>query len=290
MKKIVSSLCIAVFCCFTLCNTHMVFANNNALNYNQREHFDSFADFYQSLPILSMPIDSKNISTGKYVDSKFFHFDDDDYRYYDKPTVQTDNYFTLTDLKAIGRFEMDDIKFILYDLTFDSIGEGINEDIKLINAFDKNGKFLDELMIAGKTGHEDHLFFFSSTIKDQLFHIKLDAVYELGYVAEVKDNIYQYKQTINLTYQFHDNQFYLQAPPVNCQTKNLKQYLNKLTKQQFADVADIVAFSNYIDCYPVSENLQTYKQIANYIKNSIHYFLSSAELKTLQKKIGIIED
>lgn len=287
MKKIFSILYLAMFYCFTLFNTHVAFADDNS--FNHRKHFDSFDDFYQSLPVLSMPIDSNNTANGIYVDSKFFHFDDD-YRYYDKPTVQTDNYFTLTDLKAIGRFEMGDIKFILYELTFDSIGEGINEDIKLINAFDKNGKFLDELMIAGKTGHEDHIFFFSATIKDQLFHIKLDAVYELGYVAEVKDNIYQYKQTINLTYQFHDNQFYLQAPPVNCQTKNLKQYLNKLTKQQFADVADIVAFSNYIDCYPVSENLQTYKQIANYIKNSIHYFLSSAELKTLQKRIGIIED
>ena len=286
MKKIVSTLCLAIF--FTLFNTHVVFANDNS--FNHRKHFDSFDDFYQSLPVLSMPIDSNNTVTGIYVDSKFFHFDDDDYSYYDKPIVETDNYFTLKNLKAIGRFEMGDIKFILYDFTFDGIGEGFNEDIKLINAFDKNGKYLDELMVAGKTGHEDHIFYFSSTIKDQLFHIKLDAVYELGYVAEVKDDIYQYKKAIDLTYQFHDNQFWLQASPVNCQTENLQQYLNKLTKQQFADIDDIVSFSHYIDCYPISDNLQTYKQIADYIKNSINYFLSTAELKKLQETIHLIEE
>lgn len=286
MKKIVSTLCLAIF--FTLFNTHVVFADDHS--FNHRKHFNSFNDFYQSLPVLSMPIDSNNTANGIYVDSKFFHLDGDDYSYYDKPIVETDNYFTLKNLKAIGRFEMGDIKFILYDFTFDGIGEGFNEDIKLVNAFDKNGKYLDELMVAGKTGHEDHIFYFSSTIKDQLFHVKLDAVYELGYVAEVKDDIYQYKKTIDLTYQFHDNQFWLQASPVNCQTKNLKQYLNKLTKQQFADIDDIVAFSRYIDCYPISDNLQTYKQIADYIKNSINYFLSTAELKKLQETIRLIEE
>lgn len=286
MKKIVSTLCLAIF--FTLFNTYVVFADDHS--FNHRKHFDSFDDFYQSLPVLSMPIDSNNTANGIYVDSKFFHLDGDDYSYYDKPIVETDNYFTLKNLKAIGRFEMGDIKFILYDFTFDGIGEGFNEDIKLVNAFDKNGKYLDELMVAGKTGHEDHIFYFSSTIKDQLFHVKLDAVYELGYVAEVKDDIYQYKKTIDLTYQFHDNQFWLQASPVNCQTKNLKQYLNKLTKQQFADIDDIVAFSHYIDCYPISDNLQTYKQIADYIKNSINYFLSTAELKKLQETIRLIEE
>ena len=275
MKKIVSTLCLAIF--FTLFNTHVVFANDNS--FNHRKHFDSFDDFYQSLPVLSMPIDSNNTVTGIYVDSKFFHFDDDDYSYYDKPIVETDNYFTLKNLKAIGRFEMGDIKFILYDFTFDGIGEGFNEDIKLINAFDKNGKYLDELMVAGKDRHEDHIFYFSSMIKDQLFHIKLDSVYD------VED-----KTTIDLTYQFRDNQFWLKKPPVNCQTVNLQQYLNKLTEQEFADIDDIVAFSDYIDCYPISDNLQTYKQIAEYINNARSYFLSSAELKKLHETIRIIEE
>ena len=275
MKKIVSTLCLAIF--FTLFNTHVVFANDNS--FNHRKHFDSFDDFYQSLPVLSMPIDSYNTVTGIYVDSKFFHFDDDDYSYYDKPIVETDNYFTLKNLKAIGRFEMGDIKFILYDFTFDGIGEGFNEDIKLINAFDKNGKYLDELMVAGKDRHEDHIFYFSSMIKDQLFHIKLDSVYD------VED-----KTTIDLTYQFRDNQFWLKKPPVNCQTVNLQQYLNKLTEQEFADIDDIVAFSDYIDCYPISDNLQTYKQIAEYINNARSYFLSSAELKKLHETIRIIEE
>ena len=275
MKKIVSTLCLAIF--FTLFNTHVVFANDNS--YNHRKHFDSFDDFYQSLPVLSMPIDSNNTVNGIYVDSKFFHFDDDDYSYYDKPIVETDNYFTLKNLKAIGRFEMGDIKFILYDFTFDGIGEGFNEDNKLINAFDKNGKYLDELMVAGKDRHEDHIFYFSSMIKDQLFHIKLDSVYD------VED-----KTTIDLTYQFRDNQFWLKKPPVNCQTVNLQQYLNKLTEQEFADIDDIVSFSHYIDCYPISDNLQTYKQIAEYINNARSYFLSSAELKKLHETIRIIEE
>ena len=275
MKKIVSTLCLAIF--FTLFNTHVVFADDHS--FNHRKHFDSFDDFYQSLPVLSMPIDSNNTANGIYVDSKFFHFDDDDYSYYDKPIVETDNYFTLKNLKAIGRFEMGDIKFILYDFTFDGIGEGFNEDNKLINAFDKNGKYLDELMVAGKDRHEDHIFYFSSMIKDQLFHIKLDSVYDD-----------EDKTTIDLTYQFRDNQFWLKKPPVDCQTVNLQQYLNKLTEQEFADIDDIVAFSDYIDCYPISDNLQTYKQIAEYINNARSYFLSSAELKKLHETIRIIEE
>ncbi|MCX8580964.1 hypothetical protein J3U18_04600 [Gilliamella sp. B3482] len=275
MKKIVSTLCLAIF--FTLFNTHVVFANDNS--FNHRKHFDSFDDFYQSLPVLSMPIDNNNTVNGIYVDSKFFHFDDDDYSYYDEPIIEVDKYYTLKNLKAIGRFEMGDIKFILYDFTFDGIGEGFNENNKLINAFDKNGKYLDELMVAGKDRHEDHIFYFSSMIKDQLFHIKLDSVYD------VED-----KTTIDLTYQFRDNQFWLKKPPVNCQTVNLQQYLNKLTEQEFADIDDIVAFSDYIDCYPISDNLQTYKQIAEYINNARSYFLSSAELKKLHETIRIIEE
>ena len=277
MKKIVSTLYLAIF--FTLFNTHVVFADDHS--FNHRKHFDSFDDFYQSLPVLSMPIDNNNTANGIYVDSKFFHFDDDDYSYYDKPIVETDNYYTLKNLKAIGRFEMGDIKFILYDYTFafDSLGEGFNEDNKLINAFDKNGKYLDELMVAGKDRHEDHIFYFSSMIKDQLFHIKLDSVYDD-----------EDKTTIDLTYQFRDNQFWLKKPPVDCQTVNLQQYLNKLTEQEFADIDDIVAFSDYIDCYPISDNLQTYKQIAEYINNARSYFLSSAELKKLHETIRIIEE
>ncbi|MCX8682959.1 hypothetical protein J3U09_04390 [Gilliamella sp. B2889] len=275
MKKIVSTLYLAIF--FTLFNTHVVFADDHS--FNHRKHFDSFDDFYQSLPVLSMPIDNNNTVNGIYVDRKFFHFDDDDYSYYDEPIIEVDKYYTLKNLKAIGRFEMGDIKFILYDFTFDGIGEGFNEDIKLINAFDKNGKYLDELMVAGKDRHEDHIFYFSSMIKDQLFHIKLDSVYD------VED-----KTTIDLTYQFRDNQFWLKKPPVNCQTVNLQQYLNKLTEQEFADIDDIVAFSDYIDCYPISDNLQTYKQIAEYINNARSYFLSSAELKKLHETIRIIEE
>ena len=275
MKKIVSTLYLAIF--FTLFNTHVVFANDNS--FNHRKHFDSFDDFYQSLPVLSMPIDSNSTANGIYVDSKFFHFDDDDYSYYDEPIIEVDKYYTLKNLKAIGRFEMGDIKFILYDFTFDGIGEGFNENNKLINAFDKNGKYLDELMVAGKDRHEDHIFYFSSMIKAQLFHIKLDSVYD------VED-----KTTIDLTYQFRDNQFWLKKPPVNCQTVNLQQYLNKLTEQEFADIDDIVAFSDYIDCYPISDNLQTYKQIAEYINNARSYFLSSAELKKLHETIRIIEE
>ena len=275
MKKIVSTLCLAIF--FTLFNTHVVFANDNS--FNHRKHFDSFDDFYQSLPVLSMPIDNNNTVNGIYVDSKFFHFDDDDYSYYDEPIIEVDKNYTLKNLKAIGRFEMGDIKFILYDFTFDGIGEGFNENNKLINAFDKNGKYLDELMVAGKDRHEDHIFYFSSMIKDQLFHIKLDSVYD------VED-----KTTIDLTYQFRDNQFWLKKPSVNCQTVNLQQYLNKLTEQEFADIDDTVAFSDYIDCYPISDNLQTYKQIAEYINNARSYFLSSAELKKLHETIRIIEE
>lgn len=277
MKKIVSTLCLAIF--FTLFNTHVVFADDHS--FNHRKHFDSFDDFYQSLPVLSMPIDSNSTANGIYVDSKFFHFDDNDYSYYDEPIVEVDKYYTLKNLKAIGRFEMGDIKFILYDYTFafDSLGEGFNEDNKLINAFDKNGKYLDELMVAGKDRHEDHIFYFSSMIKDQLFHIKLDSVYDD-----------EDKTTIDLTYQFRDNQFWLKKPPVNSQTVNLQQYLNKLTEQEFADIDDIVAFSDYIDCYPISDNLQTYKQIAEYINNARSYFLSSAELKKLHETIRIIEE
>ncbi|SCB75761.1 hypothetical protein [Gilliamella intestini] len=256
--------------------------------YKSREHFASFDDFYQSLPILTIPFDTHSLPNGKFVDSKFFHFQNDDYRYYDNPLDKERRYFTLKNLTAIGRFEIDNIRFVLYSLTFDSEGEGILEDLNVLNAFDENGKYLDELILSAKTGHEDHLFFYSSLVLNNLFYVHVKADYELGYFTDVKDNHYDYKKNVNLTYQFKNNQFWREEHKPNCQTLDLKGYLNGIDKKQFADIADVVAFNDYIACYPVSENLNTYKKIASHIRDARYHFLSNAEYYKLENQLNII--
>lgn len=291
MKKLKSThLLIIVLTYFLSANLALANLDTNSTNPPKREHFDTFNSFYQSLPLLSMPIDIKNMPSGKYIDSQFFNFDGDDYRYYDNPEDKTNRYFTLKDLKAIGRFEIDDIKFVVFHFNFDSEGEGFVDDISLINAFDKNGQYLDELILSGTMGHEDHIFSYFASIDQALFHVQLDAHYELGYIREVKDDNYHYTKSTNLTYQFHDKQFWLQENPINCQTKNLKNYLNKIEQQQFADIADVAIFNDYINCFPVSENLITYKKIAQYLQQSHNHFLSNAEFKKFKERIKIITE
>ncbi|OCG15925.1 hypothetical protein A9G24_00845 [Gilliamella sp. App6-5] len=287
MKKIPLLLTILLFSWF---NTNYTFANTQTASsqYKHREHFATFDDFYQSLPVLSMPFDTHTLAKGKFVDSKFFHFDDDDYQYYDNPLDKERRYFTLKDLTAIGRFEIDNIRFVLYSLTFDSEGEGILEDLNVLNAFDENGKYLDELILSAKTGHEDHIFLYSSLALNNLFHVHINADYSLAYFIDIKDNHYDYKTNVNLTYQFKNNQFWREEHKPNCQSLDLKGYLNSLDKKQFADVADVAAFNDYIACYPVSEHLNTYKKIASYIRDTRYHFLSDAEYHQLKNQLKII--
>lgn len=291
MKKLKATyLLVIVLTCFLSANLASANLDTNSANHTKRDHFDTFDSFYQSLPLLSMPIDIKNMPSGKYIDSQFFHFGNDDYQYYDNPEDKTYRYFTLQGLKAVGRFEIDDIKFVVFYFDFDSEGEGFVDNIYLINAFDKNGQYLDELILSGKTGHEDHIFSYSASINQALFHVQLNAHYELSYFREVKDDNYHYNQSTNLTYQFHDKQFWLKENPINCQTKNLKNYLNKMKKQEFADIADVAIFNDYINCFPVSENLKTYKKIASYLQQSHNHFLSNAEFKKFEETIKIITE
>lgn len=276
MKNLVSFLTILfyLFCA----NYSLANSQNLSSQYKSREHFANFDDFYQSLPMLTIPFDTHSLPNGKFVDSKFFYFQDDDYRYYDNPLDKERRYFTLKDLTSIGRFEIDNIRFVLYSLTFDSEGEGIMEDLMVLNAFDENGKYLDELILSAKTGHEDHLFFYSSLVLDNLFYV------------HVKDNHYDYKTNVNLTYQFKNNQFWRKEHKPYCQLLDLKGYLNSIDKKQFADVADVAAFNDYITCYPVSEHLNTYKKIASHIRDTRYHFLSDAEYHQLKNQLKIILD
>jgi hypothetical protein len=289
MQKLILLLALLLFNWF---NAHYSLANTQKASsqYKHREHFDTFDDFYQSLPILTLPFDTHALAKGKFVDSKFFHFNDEDYRYYDNPSDKERRYFTLEKLTAIGRFEIDNIRFVIYHFTFDSEGEGIMEDLTILNAFDENGKYLDELILTGKTGHEDHMFLYSALALDNLFHVHIKADYELGYFIDVTDNHYDYTTNVDLTYQFKNNQFWLKEHEPNCQTLNLNNYLNQLNKKQFADVTDVIAFNNYIACYPVSENLQIYKKIADYISGTRDHFLSNAEYYQLKDRLKIILD
>ena len=261
---------------------------NNSLQYNQRQHFETFDDFYQNLPLLNMPFDTHNLANGQYVDSKFFNFAENDYRYYDKPSVKEQSYYTLQNLTAIGRFEIDNIRFILYHFTFDSLGEGILEDLYLLNAFNQEGNYLDELILSAHTGHEDHIFNCSALAFDNLFHVHIAAHYELNYMIDVVDNIYHAESNANITYQFSDNQFQRRQQHPNCTEFNLNGYLAKLTKQQFARAKDIVEFDDYLTCYPISENLKTYKKLAFYLENANRSFLSSYEFKKLNNILKTI--
>ncbi|MWP62508.1 hypothetical protein [Gilliamella sp. Pas-s25] len=287
MKKIPLLLTILLFSWF---NTNYTFANTQTASsqYKHREHFATFDSFYQSLPVLSIPFDTHSLPKGKFVDSKFFHFESNDYQYYDNPLDKERRYFTLKDLIAIGRFEIDNIRFVLYSFTFDSEGEGIMEDLTILNAFDENGKYLDALILSGQTGHEDHMFFYSSLALNNLFHVHIKSHYSLTYFIDVKDNNYYHEKDINLTYQFKNNQFWREEHTPNCQTLDLKNYLNQLIKTQLADIADVAAFNDYIACYPVSENLNTYKKIAHYIRNTHYHFLSDAEYYKLENQLNII--
>ncbi|OCG60351.1 hypothetical protein [Gilliamella sp. Nev3-1] len=287
MQKLILLLALLLFNWF---NAHYSLADTQKASsqYKHREHFDTFDDFYQSLPILTLPFDTHALAKDKFVDSKFFHFNDEDYRYYDNSSDKERRYFTLEKLTAIGRFEIDNIRFVIYRFTFDSEGEGIMEDLTILNAFDENGKYLDELILTGKTGHEDHMFLYSALALDNLFHVYIKSHYSLPYFIDVKDNNYHREKDINLTYQFKNNQFWREEHAPNCQTLDLKNYLNQLIKTQLADIADVAAFNDYIACYPVSENLDTYKKIAHYIRNTHYHFLSDAEYYKLENQLNII--
>lgn len=199
-----------------------------------------------------MPFDTHNLAKGQYVDSQFFHFTDDDFSYYDKPVVAKQSYFTLQDLTAVGRFTIENTRFVLYHFTFDSSGEGFYEDLYLLNAFNQDGEYLDELILSAHTGHEDHIFDYSALVFDNLFNVHIVAHYELNYMIEVVDNVYHAESNANITYQFSDNQFQRKQQYPNCTEFNLNSYLTKLTKQQFAYAEDIVAFDDYLACYPIS--------------------------------------
>lgn len=253
--------------------------NSNPVQYNQRQHFENFNDFYQSLPILNMPFDTHNLAKGQYVDSRFFHFADDDFRYYDKPVVAEQSYFTLQDLTAVGRFTIENTRFILYHFTFDSLGEGFYEDLYLLNAFNQDGEYLDELILSAHTGHEDHIFDYSALVFDNLFNVHIAAHYELNYMIKVVDNIYHAESNANITYQFSDNRFQRKQHHPDCEKLYLNNYLAKLTKQQFAMAEDIVALDDYLACYPISENLKTYKELAFYLENGDPGFFNSSEFK-----------
>lgn len=263
--------------------------NGNPVQYDQRQHFENFNDFYQSLPLLTIPFDTHNLDKGQYVDSKFFHFDKGDYRYYDKPSNNEQFYFTLQDLTAVGRFEIDNTRFVLYHFTFDSEGEGFLEDLYILNAFNQDGEYLDELILSAHTGHEDHIFDYSTLVFDNLFNVHIADHYALIYMIDVVDNVYHTESNANITYQFSDNQFQRKQQHPNCTEFNLNGYLAKLTKQQFAYAEDIVAFDDYLTCYPIFENLKIYKKLASYLENSHRNFLSSYEFKKLNNVLKTIK-
>ena len=98
-------------------------------------------------------------------------------------------------------------------------------------------------------------------------------------MIEVVDNVYHAESNTNITYQFSDNQFQRKQQYPNCTEFNLNGYLTKLTKQQFAYAEDIVAFDDYLVCYPISENLKTYKELAFYLENGDPGFFNSSEFK-----------
>ena len=288
MKKITLLFSFSLLLSFFYTSYSYAEPQNNTLQYNQRQHFETFNDFYQNLPVLNMPFDTHNLANGQYVDSKFFHFAEEDYRYYDKPSIKEQSYYTLQNLTAVGRFEIDNIRFVLYHFTFDSLGEGILEDLYLLNAFNQEGDYLDELILSAHTGHEDHIFDYSALVIDNLFHVHIAAHYELNYMIDVVDNVYHAESNANITYQFSDNQFQRKQQYPNCTKLNLNGYLAKLTKQQFAYAEDIVAVDDYLACFPISKNLKTYKELAFYLGNTNSTFLSSYEFKKLNNVLKTI--
>lgn len=252
--------------------------NDRLKQYTEREYFYDFQAFYQNLPILNQPFDTKNLPKGIYIDSQFFHYDDD-YSYYNDPTDKTYRYFTLQDLKAIGRFEQDTIKFVLFNFSYESEGEAFVYDIYLLNAFNENNEYLDNLVLAGRMGHEDHSFTFSSKVDDNLFQVHLEDDYEVVYFTGSFDGERTHRSQIDLNYEFKDEQFRLKKRQINCNTLNLKQYKDRIVKRQFANAAEIVQIYDYIECYPVSENIKTYQSI---VRGFFHYyFLSDNEYQRL---------
>lgn len=226
----------------------------------------SFNDFYESLPYLKFPIDTKSIEllTGKKCDDIFFNYD------FDK------SYFIIDTLKVTGKFEVNNLKFIIYNFSLLSEGEAGESDVYLVNAFSENGSYLDNLVISGRLGGEGAADIYSGKLTSSEFFIKIkEAHYEsstgLDYIVSIN-------KTKQYRFNFSTHKFEVLNEKYDCSNLNFNSFYEQVKMSFQQSNTNIIVgdyslkIKPYLYCTPLSvQNVDKYNDIAYYLGQSGAY-------------------
>lgn len=226
----------------------------------------NFKSFYEELPYLKLPIDTNKLQllTEKKCDDIFFNYD------FDK------DYFTIDKLGVIGKFEVNNLKFIIYNFSLLGEGEGFEYDVYLVNVFSENGDYLDNLVISGRLGGEGAVDIYSGKLTSNEFFIQIKEVhYEistgLDYVVYI-NKMKQYK------FNFSTYKFEVLNEKYDCPSQNFNSFYEQVkTSFQQSNTGVIVGdyslkIRPYLYCTPLTaQNIDKYNDIAYYLEQSSAY-------------------
>ncbi|MCO6564664.1 MAG: tetratricopeptide repeat protein [Apibacter sp.] len=258
--------------CYAPKESILIKSNNTTKNVN-------FNSFYASLPDLKAPINTKNLQllTGKKCDDIFFNYD------FDK------NYFTIENLKVIGKFEVNNLKFIIYNFSLIGKGEGFEDDVYLINAFSENGNYFDNLVISGRLGGEGVSNTYSGKLTTNEIFIQIkEEYYDVSTGLDYTVSINKMRQ---YNFNFYTHKFEVLNEKYDCTNLNFNYFYEqvKMSFQQ-SNINVIVGdyslkIKPYLYCTPLSaENVNKYNDIAYYLEQSGAYTESIFLLDIITRK------
>ncbi|WP_128330103.1 M48 family metallopeptidase [Apibacter sp. HY039] len=222
-----------------------------------------FTGFYNSLHRLSLPVDTRSLKklTGHTCDNSFFYY------YFDK------NYFTLDNLKVIGKFEVRNCKFVIYNFSLLGEGEGFHENVYLVNAFSEGGNYLDNIIISGRLGGEGGADIFSGKITETEFLMKIkEEYYESSTGLNYEVGI---EKEESYTFNFQTRKFEMIKEAYVCKKLNFNLFYKQI-KNAFQDSDRKIIGGDYalkikplLYCNPLStKNVDKYRDIVHYLDKS----------------------
>jgi hypothetical protein len=238
-----------------------------------------FINFYNTLFYLKLPTDTKNLQViaGKKCDNTFFHYD------FDK------SYFVIDKLNVVGKFEINNLKFIIYNFSLLGEGEGFEDAVYLINVFSENGNYLDNLVISGRLGGEGTTDTYSGKLNSNEFCIQIKEEHyrvSTGLDYTVSINIMK-----DYKFNFSTRKFELINEKYDCANLNFNSFYEQV-KISFQQSNTNVIAGDYslkikpcLYCTPLSnQNVDKYNNIGYYLEQSGAYSESIYLLDRITKK------
>ncbi|WP_281237911.1 tetratricopeptide repeat protein [Flavobacterium praedii] len=237
---------------------------------------NTFSKFYNKIPTLTQSIAVEKLKKNKIFDNSFFNYK------YDK------DYFTIDAFNVVGKFEINNNKFIIYNFTLVGEGEGFQEDVFLVNAYTYDGKYLDNLILKGNIGGEGGSNSYeNSKIENNNFTINVkESFFEsstgLNYVVSVNNKINKYR---------FDDKFILYEEKYDCLNLDFNNYFESIKKSFDEKKPNIIVsdcavkLKSYMYCYPLSNiTITKYNDIAYYLEQARAYKESIFLLKEILSK------